>query len=133
MTKELMLKYDHSKSVKHLIIFAPHCITGQGLSFHDDIYSSLLLALLPESRSTFITALEARENALGSKGTSDLILEESDHRSNRLATAHAAQCCNSALMRYWSPEYCDWRVALVTEAGEEVCTILDIFFSYFSY
>jgi hypothetical protein len=26
MTKELMLKYDHSKSVKHLIIFAPHCM-----------------------------------------------------------------------------------------------------------
>jgi hypothetical protein len=36
------------------------------------------------------------------------------------------------LMRYWSLEYCNWRVALVTEAREEVCTVLDIFFSYFS-
>jgi hypothetical protein len=36
-----------------------------------------------------------------------------------------------ALMRYWSLEYCDWRVALVTEAGEEVCTVLLIYFAYF--
>jgi hypothetical protein len=36
-----------------------------------------------------------------------------------------------ALMRYWSPEYSDWRVALVTEVGEEVCTVPDIFFAYF--
>jgi hypothetical protein len=36
------------------------------------------------------------------------------------------------LMRYWSPVYCDWRVALVTEAGEEVCTVLDIFFFHIS-
>jgi hypothetical protein len=36
-----------------------------------------------------------------------------------------------ALMRYWSSEYCDWRVALVTKAGEEVCTVLDIFLPYF--
>jgi hypothetical protein len=43
----------------------------------------------------------------------------------------AGACCNMALMRYWSSEYCDWRVALVTEAGEEVCTILNIFFAYF--
>jgi hypothetical protein len=34
-------------------------------------------------------------------------------------------------MRSWSSEYCDWRVALVTEGGEEVCTVLDIFFTYF--
>jgi hypothetical protein len=40
-------------------------------------------------------------------------------------------CCDMALMRYWSPEYCDWRVALVTDVGEQVCTVLDIFFSYF--
>jgi hypothetical protein len=35
------------------------------------------------------------------------------------------------LMRYWSSEYCDWRVALVTEVGEEVCTALLIFLLYF--
>jgi hypothetical protein len=33
-----------------------------------------------------------------------------------------------ALMRYWSSEYCDWRVALVTEVGEEVCMVLTILF-----
>jgi hypothetical protein len=36
-----------------------------------------------------------------------------------------------ALMRSWSSEIGDWRVALVTEAGEEVCTALNIFFAYF--
>jgi hypothetical protein len=36
-----------------------------------------------------------------------------------------------ALMRYWSSEIGDWRVALVTDVGEEVCTVLDIFLPYF--
>jgi 16S rRNA C1402 (ribose-2'-O) methylase RsmI len=52
--------------------------------------------LLPESWNTFVTALEARENALGFESASDLILEESDRRSNRLASAHAAQTALAA-------------------------------------
>jgi hypothetical protein len=60
------------------------------------VCSFLLLALLPESWNTFFIALEARENALGFEGASDLILEESDCRSNRLATAHAAQTALAA-------------------------------------
>jgi hypothetical protein len=71
-------------------------LAGLGLSFHDNIRASLLLASLPESWSTFVTALEARENALGFESVSDLILEESDHRSNRLASAHAAQTALAA-------------------------------------
>jgi hypothetical protein len=47
---------------------------GLNLSFHDDVRSSLLLASLPESWNTFVIALEARENALGFEGASDLIL-----------------------------------------------------------
>jgi hypothetical protein len=69
---------------------------GLNLSFHDDVRSSLLLASLPESWNTFVIALEARENALGFEGASDLILEESDRRSNRQATAHAAQTALAA-------------------------------------
>jgi hypothetical protein len=37
------------------------------------------------------------------------------------------------LMRYWSPEYYNWCVVLVTEAGEEVCTVLDIFSHIFTH
>jgi hypothetical protein len=62
------------------------------------VRSSLLLASLPELWNTFVIALEARENALGFEGASDLILEESDCRSNRLATAHAAQTVLAAQM-----------------------------------
>jgi hypothetical protein len=69
---------------------------GLNLSFHDDVRSSLLLASLPESWNTFVIALEARENALGFEGASDLILEESDCRSNHQATAHAAQTALAA-------------------------------------
>jgi hypothetical protein len=43
-----------------------------------------------------------------------------------------AICCDMALMRYWSSEIGDWHVALVTEVGEEACTVPLIFiFSYF--
>jgi hypothetical protein len=44
---------------------------------------------------------------------------------------HSKKCCDMALMRYWSLEYCDWRVAPVTDVGEEVCAVLDIFLPYF--
>jgi hypothetical protein len=50
---------------------------------------------------------------------------------HRLQRLFRADCCDSALMRYWSPEYCDWRVALLTKVGEEDCAVLPIFFSYF--
>jgi hypothetical protein len=71
-------------------------LAGLNLSTHNHVRSSLLLALLPESWNTFVIALEARENALGFEGASDLILEESDCCSNRLASAHATQSALAA-------------------------------------
>jgi hypothetical protein len=43
----------------------------------------------------------------------------------------AGDCCDMALMRYWSSEIGDWCVALLTEVGEEACTALLIFFASF--
>jgi hypothetical protein len=53
--------------------------------------------------------------------------------SNRFWMDHLrpSLCCDSALMRYWSPEYFIWRVALLTEVGEEACAVPPIFFLYF--
>jgi hypothetical protein len=63
---------------------------------------------------------------------SELFTARQDIHSEPISIANGKSCCDIALMRYWSSEYCNWRVALVTEVGEEDAAALTIFFAYFS-
>jgi hypothetical protein len=66
------------------------------ITFSDKVRDSYLLALLPESWDTFVTALEAREHALSIDVAVDLLFEEADCRSTRKASTMAAQSALAA-------------------------------------
>jgi hypothetical protein len=66
------------------------------ITFSDEVRASYLLALLPESWDTFVTALEAREHALSIDVAVDLLFEEADRCSTCKASAMAAQSALAA-------------------------------------
>jgi hypothetical protein len=66
------------------------------ITFSDKVRASYLLALLPESWDTFVTALEAREHALSIDVAVDLLFEEADHCLTCKVSAMAAQSALAA-------------------------------------